>query len=225
MTDKLKNLEKLLHYSFKDKSHLDLALTHRSASSKHNERSEFLGDSVLNFIIAEALYHCFSSAKEGELSRYRATLVRKETLAEIAREIDLRNYIVLGSGELKSGGFRRDSILADGLEALFASILLDDGFESVKNVILTLYGDRIEKVTDVQLKDPKSRLQEFLQSRHMELPIYNVISMKGEAHNQEFTIECIVNDLNQKVTASGKSRRKAEQAAAKILMNQIEAKE
>lgn len=214
-----------LGYNFDNIDHLDLALTHRSASKKHNERSEFLGDSVLNFVIAEALYNAFPEAKEGELSRYRATLVRKETLAEIAREINLGDCLKLGPGELKSGGFRRDSTLADGLEAVLAAILLDGGFEAVKQSILTLFENRIPAVSEKQLKDPKSRLQEYLQSTHKSLPEYNVVNTSGEAHNQSFTIECKVTDLNIKVTSVGKSRRKAEQSAAKQILMQLNVKE
>lgn len=225
MISPLEKLSKQLAYKFVNISHLELALTHRSASSRHNERSEFLGDSVLNFVVAEALFFEFPQAKEGELSRYRATLVRKETLAEIAREIGLGDYIVLGSGELKSGGFRRDSILADCLEAVLAAVLLDGGFESAKSVILKLFKDRIPDVSGLQLKDPKSQLQEFLQSRKLELPIYSVVDMKGEAHAQVFTIECAVKDLNIKVSSTGKSRRKAEQAAAKKILSQIDVKQ
>lgn len=215
-------LQKALNYSFKDASHLQLALTHRSASKKHNERSEYLGDSVLNFVVAEALYHAFDDATEGELSRYRAILVRKETLAEISRQLKLGEYIVLGSGELKSGGYRRDSILADALEAVFAAILLDGGFDSVKATILSLYEDRISGVRERQLKDPKSRLQELLQSRRQGLPEYKVLSIQGEPHDQTFSVECLIKDMNMSVKAEGKSRRKAEQAAAKILLSQIE---
>jgi len=218
------SLFKHLNYTFEDQAHIDLALTHRSASNQHNERSEFLGDSVLNFVISEALYREYPKAKEGELSRYRATLVRKETLAEIAREIDLGNYLVLGAGELKSGGFRRDSTLADGLEAVFAAVLLDGGYESAKNTILQLFETRIPVVADRQLKDPKSRLQEYLQSNKKTLPIYTVVETKGEAHDQMFTIECVVGEYNIKVTSTGKSRRKAEQSAAKQILTQLDVK-
>lgn len=211
-----------LNYQFNDISHLELALTHRSASGKHNERSEFLGDSILNFVIAEDLYNQFPKATEGELSRYRAILVRKETLAEIARELNIGDFIQLGSGELKSGGYRRDSILADALEAVFAAVLLDSGFDAAKKTILSLYQDRISNVIDKQLKDPKSRLQEYLQSRKQELPQYTIVSMTGDPHDQMFTIECWLANMNMKVTASGKSRRNAEQAAAKLLLKQIE---
>jgi len=213
-----------LGYAFHNHEHLDLALTHRSASKKHNERSEFLGDSVLNFVIAEALYQTFPEAKEGELSRYRATLVRKETLAEIAREINLGDCLKLGPGELKSGGFRRDSTLADGLEAVLAAILLDGGYEAVKQSILYLFQKRILSVAEKQLKDPKSRLQEHLQSTHKSLPEYTVVNTSGEAHNQSFTIECKIPDLNIKVTSVGKSRRKAEQSAAKQILTQLDVK-
>ncbi len=222
MSDSLEKLEKALQYQFSNISHLQLALTHRSASKIHNERAEFLGDSVLNFVISEALYHRYPKATEGELSRYRATLVRKETLAEIARELKLGDYVVLGSGELKSGGFRRDSILADALEAVLAAILLDGGFEAAKQTILSLFELRIPTVTDQQLKDPKSRLQEFLQSRQLHLPEYTVVTLEGEPHRQVFQVECQVKDLQISVEATGKSRRKAEQAAALKVLEQLE---
>ncbi|MDX1811787.1 MAG: ribonuclease III [Gammaproteobacteria bacterium] len=221
MIEPASKLSRKLGYQFKDISHLELALTHRSAANQHNERSEYLGDSVLNFVVAEALYHQYPNAKEGELSRYRATLVRKETLAEIARELDLGNYLRLGSGELKSGGHSRDSTLADALEAVLAAVLLDSDFENAKKIILALFKNRIPEVSELQLKDPKSRLQEYLQSRKMALPLYDVVSVKGEAHDQSFTIQCTVKDLNIKVSSYGKSRRKAEQAAAKQILSQL----
>ncbi len=222
MNPPLEKLCRKIDYQFKSIGFLELALTHRSASSQHNERVEFLGDGVLNFIVAEALYHNYPNATEGELSRYRATLVNKDTLAEIAKELNLGDYIRLGSGELKSGGFRRASILADGLEALIAAVLLDTGFESAKNLILNLFKNKIAVVSEQKLKDPKSRLQEYLQSRKQNLPLYTVMSIDGDPHNQTFKIKCDIPELNIVVEGKGSSRRKAEQLAAESAMQLIE---
>ena len=221
MNPPLEKLCQKLSYEFRSIELLELALTHRSASSQHNERVEFLGDSVLNFVIAEELYHRHSKATEGELSRYRSTLVKKDTLASIAKEINLGDYIRLGSGELKSGGYRRASILADALEAVIAAVLLDTGFESAKKLILNLFKDKIDKVKEHKLKDPKSRLQEYLQSRKLNLPIYRVISVDGDPHNQTFKISCTISDLQLTVEGVGSSRRKAEQLAAEAALKLI----
>ena len=210
-----------LEYTFKNPEHLYLALTHRSASGYHNERSEFLGDSVLNFVIAHALYDAYPKATEGDLSRYRATLVKKDALAEIARELELGNYIRLGSGELKSGGYRRDSILADTVEAIIASVLLDSGFDAAQSLILRLYRNKITSVTEVSKKDPKSQLQEFLQSRKLQLPLYTVTSIEGEAHDQYFEILCEIPEIDLSIIGQGKSRRRAEQIAAEKALKKI----
>lgn len=211
-----------INYQFDNPDHLHLALTHRSASSQHNERSEYLGDSVLNFIVAHALYDEYPKATEGELSRYRATLVKKDTLAEIARDLNLGDYIKLGSGELKSGGFRRASILADGLEALIAAVLLDSGFESAKTLVHHLFEARVKIVAEKELKDPKSRLQEYLQSRRHDLPNYEVKSVSGDPHLQHFVVVCEVPVLSIKTEGEGSSRRRAEQAAAEVALNIIQ---
>lgn len=213
---------KKLKYEFTNPEHLYLALTHRSASGQHNERSEFLGDGILNFVIAHALYDAYPKATEGDLSRFRASLVKKEALAEIARELNLGNYIRLGSGELKSGGYRRDSILADTVEALIASVLLDSGFEEAKALILRLYEGKIETVADLSLKDPKSRLQEFLQSRKIDLPKYSVQSIEGDAHDQYFEVRCDIPEYQIAIKGEGKSRRRAEQQAAEFALAEIE---
>ncbi|HFE38200.1 MAG TPA: ribonuclease III [Gammaproteobacteria bacterium] len=211
-----------INYRFIYPDLLQLALTHRSASSQHNERAEYLGDSILNFVIAHALYEKYPDATEGELSRYRATLVKKDTLAEIARNLDLGDYIKLGSGELKSGGFRRASILADALEALIAAVLLDSGFESAKKLIHFLFDRRIKTVIEKELKDPKSRLQEFLQSRRFDLPKYEVKSISGDPHLQHFVIVCDVAALSLQTEGEGSSRRRAEQAAAEAALAEIQ---
>jgi ribonuclease-3 len=211
-----------LGYHFHKKEILDLALTHRSIGSLNNERLEFLGDSIVNWVIAEALFLRFPTAKEGELTRLRASLVSKPMLAEIAKEFELGNFLRLGSGELKSGGFRRDSILADALEAVIAGIYLDGGVDSVKQCILTWYATRLEKLCLNQDKDPKTQLQEFLQSRQQVLPEYVLIKTQGEAHNQTFWVECRSVLLPAATQGQGNSRRAAEQAAAQqalIMLN------
>lgn len=225
MNDSSDRLERRLKYSFLNKELLSVALTHRSAATNHNERLEFLGDSVLNFVIASLLYERFPGAREGELSRLRAKLVKEDTLAELGRELQLGSYLVLGSGELKSGGSRRDSILADGVEALFGGVLRDGGFEACKQLILELYKDRLEEVQPEDgLKDPKTRLQEFLQSRRAPLPTYDVTVVDGEAHSQLFTVQCQIHALPLPVIGKGASRRKAEQAAAALALAALEVK-
>ena len=210
-----------LEYKFVNPEHLYLALTHRSASGYHNERSEFLGDSILNFVIAQALYEAYPKATEGDLSRYRATLVKKDALAEIARELELGNYIRLGSGELKSGGYRRDSILADTVEAIIASVLLDSGFEAAKALILRLYRNKVTTVTEVSIKDAKSRLQEYLQSRKFNLPAYTVVTVEGDAHDQYFEVLCEIPEFELATKGQGKSRRRAEQIAAEKALEKL----
>lgn len=208
-------LQRKLGYTFQQQELLLLALTHRSASSKHNERLEFLGDSILSYVIANALYHRFPRVDEGDMSRMRATLVRRNTLAEMAREFNLGECLRLGPGELKSGGFRRDSILADTVETLIGGVFLDSNIQTVEKLILDWYRGRLGKISpgDKQ-KDPKTRLQEFLQGRYLPLPAYLVVQIRGEAHDQEFTVHCQASSLNQPILGVGSSRRKAEQAAA-----------
>jgi len=218
-------LERRLNYTFQNQDLLKMALTHRSAASGHNERLEFLGDSVLNFVIASSLYERYPAAREGELSRLRAKLVKEDTLAELGRELQLGSYLVLGSGELKSGGSRRDSILADGVEALFGAVLRDRGFDACQQLILGLYKDRLDEVQPEDgLKDPKTRLQEFLQSRRAPLPTYDVTVVDGEAHSQLFTVKCQVEALPEPTVGKGGSRRKAEQAAAALALAALEVK-
>ncbi len=222
MNSPIDKLERKLGYQFKDAGLINLALTHRSANSKHNERLEFLGDSILSFVIADDLYHRFPKVNEGDMSRMRATLVRGHTLAELGREFDLGDYLKLGPGELKSGGFRRDSILADAVEAIIGAIYLDSGIEKVRSIVLSWYNSRLEAIKPgVSQKDPKTRLQEFLQGRRKPLPVYTVTNIKGEAHNQEFTVECEVAGVDKPVIGKGTSRRKAEQAAAETALEQL----
>ncbi|EHR4994449.1 ribonuclease III [Vibrio parahaemolyticus] len=222
MNSPIDKLERKLGYQFKDAGLINLALTHRSANSKHNERLEFLGDSILSFVIADDLYHRFPKVNEGDMSRMRATLVRGHTLAELGREFDLGDYLKLGPGELKSGGFRRDSILADAVEAIIGAIYLDSDIEKVRSIVLSWYNSRLEAIKPgVSQKDPKTRLQEFLQGRRKPLPVYTVTNIKGEAHNQEFTVECEVAGVDTPVIGKGTSRRKAEQAAAETALEQL----
>nr|AAA92440.1 RNase III [Salmonella enterica subsp. enterica serovar Typhimurium] len=210
----INRLQRKLGYTFNHQELLQQALTHRSASSKHNERLEFLGDSILSFVIANALSR-FPRVDEGDMSRMRDPLVRGNTLAELAREFDLGECLRLGPGELKSGGFRRESILADTVEALIGGVFLDSNIQTVEQLILNWYKTRLDEISpgDKQ-KDPKTRLQEYLQGRHLPLPSYLVVQVRGEAHDQEFTIHCQVSGLSEPVVGTGSSRRKAEQAAA-----------
>jgi len=210
-----------LGYTFKDASLLRIALTHRSAVGKNNERLEFLGDSILNFVIAEALFERYPKAKEGELSRLRASLVKGDTLAKLARELDLGAYLKLGGGELKSGGFRRDSILADALEAVLAAVYLDSDFATCRALIQRLFESQLAALPVVAaLKDPKTRLQEILQARQQALPSYDIMAVSGEPHAQKFTVRCTLDD-GLVTTAEGSSRRKAEQEAARQALRQL----
>ena len=212
----LNALETSLDYSFRNKSLLEQALTHRSHSSKHNERLEFLGDSVLNCAIASLLYDRFARIDEGDLSRLRANLVKQASLAEIAQRVELSRFLRLGEGELKSGGFRRPSILADTLEAIFGAIFMDGGFDAASKVIARLYKPVLETVDPKTLgKDAKTLLQEYLQGRKIALPVYTVVATHGAAHSQEFEVECAIPKLEVQVVGICGSRRAAEQAAAK----------
>lgn len=211
-----------LGYECRDPALLAAALTHRSAGGSHNERLEFLGDAVLNCVVAKLVFDEFAAADEGDLSRFRASLVSGESLAVIAAEIDLGSQLRLGSGELKSGGFRRKSILADALEALFGAVYLDGGFDAAAGVVERLFVPRLDRLPSAaELKDPKTRLQEALQARGLPLPAYSVESISGEAHNQLFQVRCSVSSLGLKVSASGPSRRRAEQAAAQLLLSAL----
>ncbi|MCC4265674.1 ribonuclease III [Oceanimonas baumannii] len=212
---KLNNLQNKLGHTFNDEALLVRALTHRSAGSRHNERLEFLGDSILSMVIADALFHRFPKVNEGDMSRMRATLVREKTLAELARAFELGDYLILGPGELKSGGYRRESILADAVEALIGAVYLDSGIESITQLLLSWYDSRLNDIQPgVEQKDPKTRLQELLQGKRKPLPTYEVVNVIGEAHNQKFTVHCVVDGLADPVIGVGTSRRKAEQAAA-----------
>lgn len=212
-----------LGYQFSDQQLIVKALTHRSASNVHNERLEFLGDAVLGMVIAKALFTKFPSVDEGQLSRMRSSLVKGKTLAVIAKEIDLGDYITLGEGELKSGGFRRASILADAFEAVIGAVYLDAGFERTNQLILQLYGDRLTEInpTDAQ-KDAKTRLQELLQSRRLSLPEYELLKVSGEPHEQTFEVACLISEKSIKTLGAGSSRRNAEQLAAEKALGQLQ---
>jgi len=214
-------LQRKLGYSFAQATLLQQALTHRSHSAANNERIEFLGDSVLNCCVAHELYQRFAQLKEGELSRLRANLVRQETLAELSQQLELGTYLRLGEGELKSGGFRRPSILADGLEALLGAVFLDGGFDAAQGVIRGLYAALLEHLDPQTLgKDPKTLLQELLQARKIPLPQYAVVATQGAAHNQLFQVECQIPQLAIRTTGFGASRRIAEQEAAQLAFAQ-----
>lgn len=205
-----------LPYRFDRPELLSEALTHRSAGRPNNERLEFLGDAVLNLLIAEALYHRVPDADEGALSRLRALLVRGETLAEIAGELNLGEALSLGSGELKSGGFRRRSILADALEAVIGAVYLDGGFKACRDLVGELFASRLASLPDTDsLKDPKTRLQEYLQARQFPLPVYRLVAEEGEPHRRRFRVACEIPGLDRPVEAGGRSRRAAEQEAAR----------
>lgn len=223
----MQQLDKLcrkLGYTFNEPELLERALTHRSYGARNNERMEFLGDSILGYLVSTRLYSQFPEASEGELSRLRASLVKGETLASIATELELGDYLNLGSGELKSGGHRRRSILADAFEAIIGAVYLDNGIDSTSELVERFFNERIASLDPRTLKkDPKTRLQEFLQARGNELPEYEVIATEGKAHQQRFRVECRVSGLGEPVTGEGTSRRKAEQAAAeKILQSLVE---
>ncbi|WP_119394009.1 ribonuclease III [Salinibius halmophilus] len=217
----IKQLQKRINYHFQNPEFLEQALTHRSVGAKNNERLEFLGDAILNMAVARDLYQRFPKAREGQMSRLRASMVKGKTLAEIAREFELGDYLRLGSGELKSGGFRRESILADAVEAIIGAISLDADLVVAEAKTLEWYESRLRELTleDVR-KDNKTRLQEYLQGKRLALPEYEVISITGEPHCQEFTVQCRLEDGSESI-AVGSSRKLAEQKSALALLEQL----
>ncbi|MGO3344613.1 MAG: ribonuclease III [Marinomonas sp.] len=225
MSSLYQKLCRRIGYFFADLGLLELALTHRSFAGKNNERLEFLGDSILNYVIAEDLFHRFPKAKEGELSRLRASLVKGDTLAELAREFQLGDYLKLGAGELKSGGYRRDSILADAVEGIIGGMYLDAGMDVCREHIIAWYKERLDATSlKIVTKDAKTRLQEFLQARKHGLPQYEVVKIVGEPHDQTFFVHCQT-ELNDKaIEGKGNSRRIAEQNAATKALKQLEKK-
>lgn len=210
-------------HRFDDPGLLERALTHRSAGSGNNERLEFLGDALLNLVVAEALYLGWPRADEGALTRARAQLVRESSLAEVARSLQLGDALRLGPGELKSGGWRRDSILADALEALVAAIYLDGGFAACRAAVLGWFAPLLEDIEVGRIgKDPKTRLQEWLQARRLPLPEYLLVETLGREHDKTFVVQCRVGDPEHQADGRGGSRRQAEQAAAEALLGQLE---
>ena len=220
----LERLAERIQWRFNAISLLRQALTHRSAEGPNNERLEFLGDAILNFVIAAEIFARRPDLREGELSRLRAALVNRNALADIARDIGLGPHITLGSGELKTGGRRRSSILADALEALIGAVYLDGGYQAGRRLVLRLFQDHLERLPDMEaLKDAKTRLQEYLQARHLELPHYDVEHVSGRAHDQTFRVTCQCGPLGLTGEGSAGNRREAEQAAAADLLERIAA--
>lgn len=218
----LNKLQQLIGYHFSDISLLSRALTHRSAHKSHNERLEYLGDSILSFVIAEALFNLFPNVDEGDLSQMRSTLVCGEMLAVIGQEFGIGECLILGQGELKSGGHRRESIISDAVEAIIGATYLDSNIEVTKQLILNWYQDRLKNIQPgVKQKDPKTRLQEYLQGIHQARPIYLIIEVIGNDHEQEFVIQCKLDNDNNRYLGRGVSRRKAEQAAAQAAIDNL----
>ena len=222
-TKDLKILEKSIKYKFKDIALLELAMTHRSHSGKNNERLEFLGDSILNFIVADLLFKKFSDLDEGDLSRLRSQLVKEEPLSKLGNGLNIGDFLNLGVGELKSSGWRRPSILADAIEALIGAIFIDGGMKSAYKFVDDSFADLIDKINPKEIhKDSKTILQEFLQAQKVPLPAYEVIHVEGEAHDQLFSVSCSVSKFDIKAEGGGRSRKIAEQEAAKEAMATIE---
>jgi ribonuclease-3 len=222
LSEDLARLQRALGYRFQDESALLRALTHRSAGHDNNERLEFLGDALLNFVIGEAVFLRLPKAAEGDLSRMRAMLVREETLAVVARRIELGEVVRLGSGELKSGGFRRDSILADALEALIGAVYLEGGFAAGRDLCLRLFAPELDHLPDPgTLKDSKTRLQEHLQAAGRPLPEYTVLSEEGPPHRRSFRIRCRLADDGSESTGEGASRKFAEQQSAERMLHNL----
>lgn len=222
----IRQLTNAIGYTFSNKKLLHQALTHRSAAAQHYERLEFLGDAILSMVIAEALYEQFPKQDEGDLSRMRASLVCAPTLAKLAKQFELGEHLQLGPGELKSGGFRRESILSDAVESIIGAIYLDSDIETCKQVILQWFKPYLDTIRPgISHKDPKTRLQEHMQGRQLPLPAYEVTAKQGQAHNQQFTVSCVVEGLPEAFIGSGTSRRKAEQAAASAALRKLDENE
>lgn len=212
-----------LAYRFRNPDLLEEALTHCSLGGVNNERLEYLGDAILGFLIAEILFTRFPRHDEGALTRMRSSLVKRETLAGIAREVEVGPHIRLGIGERKSGGWRRDSILANSLEAIIGAVYLDSNMETCRDFINHLYAGRLASLTpEPPAKDPKTRLQEFLQAKGRQLPTYEVINEFGEAHDREFVVNCLIKGVDAEFKASGRSKREAEQSAASYALQALE---
>ena len=218
----IEQLEKILNYHFIDNSLLELALTHRSFQGENNERLEFLGDSILNFVIAELLFKKFNLLSEGDLSRLRSQLVKAATLSELGILLQLGDYLILGEGELKSSGWRRPSILADSVEAIIGAVFMDGGINATTDLITNWFKERIDAIdpNDIQ-KDSKSILQELLQAKKIALPEYSVVAIEGEAHRQNFKISCSIIKLGLSIEGQGSSRKIAEQSAAEEVLKKL----
>ena len=215
-------LEKTLRFRFQNAELFEQALTHRSATQHNNERLEYLGDAVLEFVVSEAVYRAGPDAPEGDLTKLRASLVKEETLAEIALELGLGEHLILGSGERKTGGHRRESILADTLEAIFGAVFLDSGIDAAKALIDRVYESRYRELPDVQdLRDPKTRLQEWLQARGMSLPLYELAEVSGKGHKQRFVVTCTIVESSSVTDGESTTRRKAEQKAARKMIERL----
>jgi ribonuclease-3 len=216
---KPENLAKKLKLTFNNPRLFTTALTHRSAGAINNERLEFLGDAILGFVIAQKIYDLFPEASEGVLSRLRASLVNQSSLAELARKQQLGDYLLLGSGELKSGGYRRDSILSDALEAIIGALYCDQGMDACQQWILELFADKLKSLSlDNWQKDPKTQLQELMQAKKLDLPDYTLMSMSGLAHEQTFKVKCTTSLTSEFCIGTGNSRKKAEQSAAELML-------
>jgi ribonuclease-3 len=214
-------LTQTLGYSFNDVSLLRQALTHRSAQGTSNERLEFLGDAVLDIVVSEVLFHTLPDAPEGDLSRLRASLVRDTTLAGVASDLGMGDHLILGSGERKTGGHRRESILADALEALFGAVYLDSDFDTSAGLIRRVFAEKLDELPHADdLRDPKTRLQEWLQARGASPPDYELVNVSGKAHQQHFEVRCLVPD-QEPATGEGRSRRSAEQQAARHMLGRL----
>lgn len=223
MSRSSQNLCSKLDYHFTRADLLQTALTHRSAGSRNNERLEFLGDAVLNAVITSDLFDRFPDASEGQLSRLRAHLVKGVTLARLANDLSLGDYLILGPGELKSGGFRRESILAGALEAVIGAVYLDSGMDAAGELIRRIYRQRLESISlETVTKDPKTRLQEYLQAKKLPLPSYTVALVEGQEHNQSFTVHCSIAGEEEVVVGRGSSRRRAEQDAASEALQRLQ---
>ena len=222
MNDLYLYMKNILGYDFSNTEILTTALTHRSFSRNHNERLEFLGDALLGMFIADELFIKFPEAAESDLTPLRSSLVKKETLAQLAKQLDLGSHIRFGIGENKSGGRQKDSLLANTLEALIGAIYLDSDLENCRRFILKLYASLLDELTAENIpKDPKSELQEYLQANKKSLPVYNVVAEEGEAHDKLFTIECCVDGVAKPIVAKGRSKRNAEQTAARTMLEKI----
>lgn len=223
MSSDLRHLQRALGHAFTHTDLLEQALTHRSAGAGNNERLEFLGDALIGFLIAEVLWERFPEADEGTLSRLRASLVKRESLAALARGLGLGDYLRLGAGEVRTGGHARDSILADALEAVLGALYRDAGFDATRELVLRLYASRLAQTSlERTLKDPKTRLQEWLQARRRPLPEYQVVATDGDQHAQTFIVTCALADAALATRAEGSTRRRAEQAAAQEMLERLQ---